>query len=78
MFEEDISLKMEWYNSQRLVICTNEVGKAINLNQTNAKAVKESYNSLQFFHKITQYIHEDIFCNPVKINCFETILDLLI
>jgi hypothetical protein len=57
----DISLKMEWYNSHRLVICTNEVGKEINLNQINAKAVKELYNSLQLFHSITGFIHKDIY-----------------
>jgi serine/threonine protein kinase len=56
---------MEWYNSQRLIICTNKVGKPINLNQTNAEAIKELYDSLQFFHKITGYIHKDIYYNNI-------------
>jgi tRNA A-37 threonylcarbamoyl transferase component Bud32 len=57
---------MEWYNSLRLIICTNKIGKAINLNQTNAKTFKQLQNSLQFFHTITEYIHKDIYYKNIS------------
>jgi hypothetical protein len=59
--EYNISLKMEWYCSKRLIFCTSEVGQEIILDRINPQAVEGLYDSLRTFHQVTGFVHRDLY-----------------
>jgi hypothetical protein len=57
----NVSLIMEWYNSERLMVCTDGVRNVIQISTVNKEAVTQLYMSLETFHKATSFIHKDIY-----------------
>jgi hypothetical protein len=57
----DVSLKMDWYRGDRLMICTNGVKNEIEITLVTEDAVRQLYESLRVFHSETNCIHKDIY-----------------
>jgi serine/threonine protein kinase len=57
----DISLKMLWYNTSRVAICTNGAKKIIEMSEISPQGIKSIYDSLRQFHFKTGHVHRDIY-----------------
>jgi serine/threonine protein kinase len=56
-----ISLRMEWYDCKRLIICTDGVREVIKIKLATPEAIEELYQSLENFHLLTNCVHRDIY-----------------
>jgi serine/threonine protein kinase len=61
----DVSLMMEWYRSDRLMICMDGVQNVIEISTVSKEAVRQLYASLETFHTATSYIHKDIYVKNI-------------
>jgi hypothetical protein len=68
LMNNDISKEMLWFNQSRCLICLRSVRDPVNIEKINRSRIRDVYQFLRDFHRVTGNVHRDIYFRNLLIS----------